>query len=68
MRRAIEHGGREEFAAVLEAIHATGALEVARAQARREADAARAALARCRDSIYKRSLLDLAAFAVERNF
>jgi octaprenyl-diphosphate synthase len=68
VRRAIEHGGREEFAAVLEAIHTTGALNVARAQARREADSACAALARVTDSTYKRSLLDLAAFAVERNF
>jgi octaprenyl-diphosphate synthase len=68
VRRAIEHGGLEEFTAVLEAIHATGALEVARAQARREADAARAALISIPDSAYKRSLLDLATFAVERNF
>jgi octaprenyl-diphosphate synthase len=68
VRRVIEHGGREEFAAVLEAIHTTGALDVARAQARSEADKARASLACVADSTYKRSLLDLAAFAIERKF
>ena len=35
MRHAIEHGGRDELAAVIEAIRATGALDYARAQARR---------------------------------
>jgi octaprenyl-diphosphate synthase len=68
VRRAIEHGGRDEFAAVLQAIHTTGALDFARTQARREAETARTALVGVADSTYKRSLLDLATFAVERNF
>jgi octaprenyl-diphosphate synthase len=68
VRRAIEHGGREAFAAVIEAIHATDALELARSQARAEATAACDALAAVGDSNYKQSLLHLAAFAVERNY
>jgi octaprenyl-diphosphate synthase len=68
VRRAIEHGGRDAFAAVIEAIHAAGALDVARDQARREAAAACDALGGLTDSTYKQSLLHLAAFAVERNY
>jgi octaprenyl-diphosphate synthase len=68
VRRAIEQGGREEFRAVLDAIRDTGALEVARGQARRESQAACAAIAGVADSKYRQALLDLAAFAVERNF
>ena len=36
VRRAIEHGGRDELGAVVEAIRSTGALDYARGQARRE--------------------------------
>jgi octaprenyl-diphosphate synthase len=68
VRRAIEHGGRDGFAAVIAAIHATGALDRARDRARREAAAACDALAAVGDSTYKQSLLHLAAFAVERNY
>jgi octaprenyl-diphosphate synthase len=68
VRAAIEHGGREGFAAVLEAIRATGALDRARAAARAEAQAACEAIACVRDSNYRRSLLDLATFAVERTY
>jgi len=68
VRRAIKHGGRDAFAAVIEAIHAAGALDVARDQARREAAAACDALGGLTDSTYKQSLLHLAAFAVERNY
>ena len=68
VRRAIERGGREEFRAVLGAIRDTGALEVARTQARRESQAACEAIAAVPDSNYRQALLDLAAFAVERNF
>jgi octaprenyl-diphosphate synthase len=68
VRRAIEHGGRDAFAAVVEAIHAAGALGLARDRARREATAACDALAPIADSTYKQSLLHLAAFAAERNY
>jgi octaprenyl-diphosphate synthase len=68
VRRAIEEGGRDAFAAVLDAIRASGALEAARGQARVEALAACDALAQAGDSAYKQGLLHLAAFAVERNY
>jgi octaprenyl-diphosphate synthase len=67
VRRAIEDGGRDEFGAVLAAIHDTGALEHARACARAEATRACAAIDAVGDSTYKRSLLHLATFAVERS-
>jgi len=68
VRHALEHGGRDDFAAVIEAIRAAGALEAARARARREAAVACEALAPVPDSTHKQSLLHLAAFAVERNY
>jgi octaprenyl-diphosphate synthase len=68
VRRAIETGGRESLAAVLEAIRASGALDFARDQARTEAATACDALAPVADSAYRQGLLHLAAFAVERNY
>jgi octaprenyl-diphosphate synthase len=67
VRHAIEEGGLEELQPVMQAIRDTGALDYTRAQARREADAACAAIAGLPDSKYKDSLLTLANFAVERN-
>jgi octaprenyl-diphosphate synthase len=67
VRQAIEHGGRDDFEAVLVAISATGALDYAREQARREAAAACAAIERLPNSKYRDSLLQLADFAVNRN-
>jgi len=66
VRKAIAEGGREDFARVLEAIRACGALDYARAAAQREAEAAGRALAPFPESEYKRSLLELASFAVTR--
>jgi octaprenyl-diphosphate synthase len=68
VRHAIEEGGREDFAAVLEAITETGALDYAREQARREAAAACAAIQGLPNSKYRDSLLQLADFAVNRNY
>jgi len=68
VRRAIEEGGRDQFRAVLEAIRDTGALDHARGRARREAEAACEAISAVGDSKYRQALLDLAAFAVDRNF
>lgn len=68
VRQAIESGGRDAFAAVMSAIRATGALEHARRQARRETDMACEAIGAVPDSKYRRSLLDLAAFAAERSY
>jgi len=67
VRRAIIEGGRDDFARVLEAIRACGALDYARAAAEREADSAQRAIARLPESAFKRSLLELASFAVTRS-
>jgi octaprenyl-diphosphate synthase len=68
VRRAIEHGGRDEFEAVLAAIESGGALVYSRARATEEAKAARDALAPLPNSNYKQCLLELATFAVERDY
>ncbi len=67
VRRAIEEGGRDDFPAVLAAIHATGALGHARRQAEREAGRARDAICGLGDTNYREALLQLTFFAVERN-
>jgi octaprenyl-diphosphate synthase len=67
VRKAIAEGGRADFARVLEAIRACGALDYARDAASREADAATRAIDALPGSEYKRSLLELAAFAVTRS-
>ena len=66
VRRAIESGGREDFGAVLGAIRDSGALDYARAAARREAEAAARAIAVLPGSEFKESLLELASFSVTR--
>jgi octaprenyl-diphosphate synthase len=68
VRSAIEHGGRDQFEAVLNAIHAAGALEYVREKAQEEARAARQEISSLPNSKYKDSLLELAAFAVERDY
>jgi octaprenyl-diphosphate synthase len=68
IRKAIENGGLEGLEPVLAAIHETGALDYARRQAQQEVDTACAAIAHLPDSTYKVSLLQLAAFAVSRNY
>jgi len=67
VRRAIVDGGRGDFAAVLGAIRACGALDYARAAAQREVDVASEALASLPASEFKRSLLELASFSVTRS-
>ena len=67
VRRAILEGGREEFAGVLEAIRACGALDYAREAAGREAQAAARALAPLPASEFRQSLLELASFSVTRS-
>jgi octaprenyl-diphosphate synthase len=67
IRNAIEHGNLADFTQVLDAIHATGALQYAAEQAQREADFACAAIQHLPDSHYKQTLLELAAFSVTRN-
>lgn len=67
IRKAIETGGLEEFDAVLNAVHDSGALEMARAAAQREALLARQALKDLPDSNFKQALEELADFAVTRS-
>jgi octaprenyl-diphosphate synthase len=66
VRGAIVDGGREDFAAVLGAIRACGALDYTRQAAQREVDAATQSLAPLPASEFKRSLLELASFSVTR--
>ena len=68
IRRAIENGGRDDMAAVVSTIHATGALDYSRAQAHRETAVALAAITHLEDSVFRDALLQLCVFAVERRF
>jgi octaprenyl-diphosphate synthase len=67
VRHAIVEGGRDDFPLVIEAIQATGALDYARATARREAECAHRALSALPDSAPRQSLLELASFSVTRD-
>ncbi len=67
VRQAIESGGRDAFEPVLAAVRATGALEDARKYARAEMELAVKALDELPSSIFKQTLLELSAFAVERD-
>ena len=68
VRNAIANGGRSNMPAVVAAIHATGAIEYARAAAHREAETAMSSIALLANSPHKDALLQLALFAVERRF
>jgi octaprenyl-diphosphate synthase len=68
VRHAIEHGGRDGLAAVVQAIRSTGALDYARAQAQRESRSACDALSCLPHSRQREYLLQLADFAVTRTF
>ena len=66
VRHAIEHGGRDELPAILDAIRETGALEEARRCAKAEADIAKGAISALPATQYRDSLLELLDFAVAR--
>ena len=68
VRDAIENGRREAFPDVLAAISACGALDAARSAAREEARLAHAKITPLPASVFAEALLELPAFAVERNF
>ena len=68
VRRAIEEGGRDQFAEVLAAVRASGAIEASRAQAEAEAKSAGAALSVLPPSIYRDALIQLSSFAVARRY
>ena len=65
---AIQSGGLERIDDVMEAIESTGSLAYTARLAGEEAERARRALGIMPESPYKEALLDLAEFAVERNF
>ena len=67
VRSCIEQGDEQHFDAILAAINSSGALDYTHRAAERSAANARTALAGLVDSQFKNSLLDLCAFAVDRN-
>ena len=68
IRKAIVEGGLSDFGPVMQAMQETGALEYTRRQAQDSARRAREAVAVLPHSKYKDCLLELAAFAVTRNY
>jgi octaprenyl-diphosphate synthase len=68
VRDAIEKGSREDFPDVLAAVHACDALAKSRAFGEAEVSAAKRALTPLADSIFKKTLIEFADFAVLRNF
>jgi octaprenyl-diphosphate synthase len=68
IRKAIEEGGLGELEHVIAAIQRSGALDYTRRQAEAEARAASAALTALPHSKYRESLLQLADFAVTRDY
>lgn len=68
VRKAIETGGRDDFAAVLSAIRESGAIEATRKVAEEEATLALNALNQLPSSIFKESLIELSSFAVARKY
>jgi octaprenyl-diphosphate synthase len=67
VRSCIEQGDEQHFDAVLAAVTSSGALAYTRAQAEAAAARAKAAITDLPESEYKRSLLQLCSFAVDRN-
>jgi octaprenyl-diphosphate synthase len=68
IRKAIQHGGLDELPAVLAAVNATNALNHVRKLAENEAKIGCAAIAHLPSSANKQALIDLAEFAVKRDF
>jgi octaprenyl-diphosphate synthase len=68
VRGALEQGGREHFAEIIEAVRATGALDAAMSAARGEADKARLALNALPHTQYREALIQLSDFAVTRRY
>jgi octaprenyl-diphosphate synthase len=68
VREAIASGGTQDFSAILQAIRDTGALEYTRQRAEQEAQMAVEALASLPPGVYRDALIELAFFAVHRNY
>jgi octaprenyl-diphosphate synthase len=67
IRAALEHGGREDFPKVIEAVQQTGALDDAVAAARGECAMAMKSLEQLSPTKYRDALIQFAAFAVARH-
>ncbi len=68
VRSAIEHGGLQQFDAILTAVRTSGALDYTRQRAREESQRALSMLSGVPDSPYRKHLVNLAQFAVDRSF
>jgi octaprenyl-diphosphate synthase len=68
IRTAIENGGLESISAVTAIIETTGGLKYTALQARQQTDLALQSLSALPDTVYKKSLQDLAEFAVSRSY
>ena len=68
IRKTIQQGGLDELAAVLAAVKATDSLNYVRDLAANEAKIGCEAIAHLSDSANKQALIDLAEFAVKRDF
>jgi octaprenyl-diphosphate synthase len=68
VRQALQKGGREQFADVLQVIHSSAALDATRRFAETEVMAAKAAIAALPVSQHQACLLELADFAVARRY
>lgn len=68
VRNAIENASSDSFAEVLAAVRSSGALDAAQRQGVEEARMAKAALAPLAESKFRKTLLQLADFAVQRSF
>jgi len=68
IRNALVNGGLSDFEPVLKTMQQTGALDYTRTQAEVSAREARDSIAVLPDSKYRDSLLELATFAVTRNY
>jgi octaprenyl-diphosphate synthase len=67
VRNCIEQGGTDQFDQILAAITNSGALDYTKREAEKEAQRAANAVAAIPPSVFKDSLLQLCAFAVDRN-
>lgn len=68
VRKAIQSGGLDNLDAVLSAVKTTNASEYVLDLARSESEQGCAAIAHLPDSAYKKALINLAAFAVNRSY
>jgi octaprenyl-diphosphate synthase len=68
IRESLKEGSLQNLAGILEAIHATKAIEFTHNYAAQEVDHALTALQILPDTVYKKALAELAQFALKRNY